>query len=150
MTADGYRLMLNPRVTCARDATVRISDVGHGPLTGRERGTRWATSAASVAVIRCHSEATKRVLLDDSPDHFLTVAEDGRVRQHDLRARPHQCRRNNGWRQTRGDLDSCGPPLVRLPHELHSISSSPLAPHQFVVAGDSPYVSCPTSRNETS
>lgn len=98
------------RATCARDASVRVCD---------------ANSAANIAIFCCHTKATKRVLLENSPDTFLTVAEDGCVRQHDLRSKPHECRR------------SCPPPLVQLPHELHSISSS--VPHQFVVAGEGDY-----------
>jgi len=51
------------------------------------------------------------------------------VRQHDLRT-PHTC--------GRGD---CPAPLVRLPHELSAIALSPLTPYQFVVGGESPFVS---------
>jgi hypothetical protein len=55
-------------------------------------------------------------------------SKDGTVRQHDLRTH-HVCGEG-----------SCPPPLVKLNHELSSISSSPLKPYQFVVAGESPYV----------
>ncbi|OBZ70201.1 hypothetical protein A0H81_10030 [Grifola frondosa] len=61
------------------------------------------------------------------PDRFLTVAEDGTVRQHDLRV-PHNCLGG-----------SCPPPLVKLNHELSTLALSPLTPYQFVVAGESPY-----------
>lgn len=55
--------------------------------------------------------------------------QDGEVRQHDLRT-SHSCARG-----------SCPAPLVKLPHELSTIALSPLTPYQFVVAGESPFVS---------
>jgi len=58
---------------------------------------------------------------------FLTVAEDGTVRQHDLRV-PHNC--NSG---------ACSAILARVDHELSTLAFSPLTPYQFVVAGESPY-----------
>ena len=51
------------------------------------------------------------------------------MRQHDLRV-PHNC--------TSG---SCPAPLVKVTHDLSTIALSPLTPYQFVVAGESPYVS---------
>jgi len=55
------------------------------------------------------------------------VAEDGTVRQHDLRV-PHDCR-----------AGSCPAPLVKLSHELSTAALSPLTPYQLVVAGESPF-----------
>ncbi|KAF8621602.1 hypothetical protein AX15_007622 [Amanita polypyramis BW_CC] len=81
----------------------------------------------SVRVLRCHRGRVKRLVTEESPDIFLTVAEDGTVRQHDLRTHHFCCE------------DSCPAPLVNLGHELSTISSSPLTPYQFVIAGDSPY-----------
>ena len=51
------------------------------------------------------------------------------MRQHDLRSH-HAC--------TRG---SCPAPLVDVAFELSTIALSPLTSYQFVVAGESPYVS---------
>lgn len=51
------------------------------------------------------------------------------MRQHDLRV-PHNCA-----------LGNCPAPLVKVDHDLSSIALSPLTPYQFVVAGESPYVS---------
>lgn len=51
------------------------------------------------------------------------------MRQHDLRA-PHDCRSGG----------ACPVPLVKVNHELSTMSLSPLTPYQFVVAGESPYV----------
>ncbi|KAK7061751.1 WD repeat protein iqw1 [Favolaschia claudopus] len=67
------------------------------------------------------------IATEDSPYQFLTVAEDGTVRQHDLRIN-HQC-----------DDDPCPTPLIKLDFELSALSLSPLTPFQFVVAGESPY-----------
>ena len=44
-----------------------------------------------VRVLSCHHDRTKRIATENSPFLFLTVSEDGTVRQHDLR-RPHRCR----------------------------------------------------------
>ncbi|KAH9943437.1 WD40 repeat-like protein [Epithele typhae] len=116
-------------VTVAGDRQVRVFDhekAGGYPLhTGEmEYGTR----EAAIRIIKCHKGRVKRIITEDSPDLFLTVAEDGTVRQHDLRV-SHSCR---------GDL-ACSAPLVQLSHELSSISLSPMTPYQFVVAGASPY-----------
>lgn len=61
----------------------------------------------------------------------LISSKDGRVRQHDLRT-PHTCHR--------GGAD-CPPPLVDMGLELSTLALSSLTPYQFVVAGESPYVS---------
>lgn len=117
-------------------------DVGHAPLVRGEQSTLHRTGAASVAVLRCHGASTKRLLLEDSPERFLSVSTDGTVRQHDLRMPPHRCRASaRGGRTARGATgEGCPPPLVRLGHDLSAIGGSPLAPHQFVVAGKGPYV----------
>jgi WD repeat-containing protein 42A len=99
-------------------------------------------------VLRCHSGRVKRIVVEQSPDLFLTVAEvpsfhllsrirfelplvylqDGTVRQHDLRT-PHTC-----------SSGECPTPLVKVPHDLSALALSPLTPYQFVVGGESPYV----------
>jgi hypothetical protein len=84
----------------------------------------------SVRVLRCHKDRTKRIATENSPFLFLTVAEDGTVRQHDLR-RPHRCR------------TECPEPLFRAPKgiDLYSLSVSAAAPYIFAVAGRSDCVS---------
>ena len=67
---------------------------------------------------------------------FLTVAEDGTVRQHDLRA-SHRCR------------TGCPAPLVKLETDLSTLALSPLTPWLFVVAGEAPYVRSPLSFIDT-
>ncbi|KAF7352760.1 WD repeat protein iqw1 [Mycena venus] len=88
----------------------------------------YSSNIATVAgdgQVRVH-EVGERIATEDSPHLFLTVAEDGTVRQHDLRTH-HHC-----------NYDSCPPPLIKLDFELSALSISPLTPFQFVVAGDSP------------
>ncbi|KAI0660981.1 WD40 repeat-like protein [Cubamyces menziesii] len=104
--------------TVAGDSQVRVFDHEKAP------GIR---GIAAIRILRCHNGRVKRIVTEDSPDLFLTVAEDGSVRQHDLRV-PHTC-----------SSDSCPAPLVQLNHELSTLSLSPLTPYQFVVAGSSPY-----------
>jgi len=92
-----------------------------GPTHGRE--TPYNCRAR---VLRCHTKDVKRIVTEGSSDLFLTVSEDGTVRQHDLRAK-HRCR------------VSCPAPLVKFDHGLSAIAMSPLTPYQFVVAGESPH-----------
>ncbi|KAG1783294.1 WD40 repeat-like protein [Suillus placidus] len=115
-------------VTVSGDRQVRVFDVGEAvgqSPTGSEM--EYTTRESCIRVLRCHTGRTKRIITEDSPDLFLTVAEDGQVRQHDLRT-SHSC--------TSG---ACPAPLVTLPHELSTIALSPLTPYQFVVGGESPY-----------
>lgn len=83
-----------------------------------------ASTECSVRVLKCHSDRTKRVVTESSPSQFLTVSEDGTVRQQDLR-RPHTCR------------SDCPDPLFRAPAgvDLYSLSVSPLTPYTFAVCG---------------
>ncbi|KAH9899867.1 WD40 repeat-like protein [Cubamyces lactineus] len=114
--------------TVAGDSQVRVFDHEKAPGHPGDRGeTEYYVRQASIRVLRCHNGRVKRIVTEDSPDLFLTVAEDGSVRQHDLRV-PHTC-----------SSDSCPAPLVQLNHELSTLSLSPLTPYQFVVAGLSPY-----------
>ncbi|KAI0939956.1 hypothetical protein AcV5_001193 [Taiwanofungus camphoratus] len=115
--------------TVSGDQQVRISDVGttavHSSRYGGE--TEYSSCEANVRVLGCHRGRVKRIVTEDSPDLFLTVSEDGTVRQHDLRV-PHDCA-----------LGSCPAPLITLNHDLSTLALSPLTPYQFIVAGESPY-----------
>lgn len=84
----------------------------------------------SVKVLKCHRDRTKKIATENSPFLFMTVSEDGTVRQHDLR-RPHRCR------------SECPDPLFRAPQgvDLYSLSVSTPAPHIFAVAGRTDTVS---------
>ncbi|TDL29744.1 WD40 repeat-like protein [Rickenella mellea] len=115
--------------TVARDRQVRVLDIESTIANSRSpvREMEYTSSQTCIKVFRCHTGPTKRIVTEESPDSFLTVSEDGTVRQHDLRVE-HQC--GNG---------TCPRPLVDLPHELSTLSLSPLTPHQFVVGGESPH-----------
>ena len=90
------------------------------------------TSAGALKrVFRCHRGRVKRIATEEYSDSvFLTCSEDGSVRQHDLRV-GHSCQRRE-----------CPPPLCDyrpLGMGLYSLTTSPLRPDLFVVAGTSPY-----------
>ncbi|TRM67794.1 WD40-repeat-containing domain protein [Schizophyllum amplum] len=112
----------------AGDHEVRVHDVGdvHSASHGPE--TTYSVGEACTHVIRCHRGAVKRIITEYSPDLFLTVSEDGTVRQHDLRTE-HRCGRER----------DCPTPIVKVNHELTTMSLSPLTPYQLIVAGESPY-----------
>ncbi|EJF61237.1 WD40 repeat-like protein [Dichomitus squalens LYAD-421 SS1] len=114
--------------TVSGDSQVRVFDHEKAAGSPGNNGeTEYSTRQAAIRIFRCHSGRTKRIVTEDSPDLFLTVSEDGTVRQHDLRV-PHSCQG-----------DACPAPLVALNCELSTLSLSPLTPYQFVVAGESPY-----------
>ncbi|TFK75871.1 WD40 repeat-like protein [Pluteus cervinus] len=114
--------------TVAGDQEVRIFDIGESQLGSQDGRETWIRpEAGGTRVLRCHHDRVKRITLEDSPDVFLTVGEDGSVRQHDLRT-SHDCRR-----------EQCPTPLVKVNHELSTLALSPLTPYHFVVAGESPY-----------
>jgi len=75
-----------------------------------------------------HSFRSPSRFRQDNPSVFLTVSEDGTVRQHDLRT-THVCR------------SSCPPPLLDSlgSISLYTLSVSRLQPWLFTVAGTSPY-----------
>ncbi|KAF8309338.1 WD40 repeat-like protein [Clavulina sp. PMI_390] len=106
--------------TAAGDRQVRIFDVTRSDYEHK--------ADASIRVLRCHSSRVKRVITQDSPSYFLSVAEDKTVRSHDLRV-PHTCIPGS-------QSSSCPAPLVRLPNRLSTLATTPLAPWLFVVAGE--------------
>ncbi|KAI0026963.1 WD40-repeat-containing domain protein, partial [Vararia minispora EC-137] len=113
--------------TVAGDHEVRVFDATTAvSISGDGSETRHNASTCKARILRCHTRRTKRIVTEESPDLFLTVAEDGTVRQHDLRTL-HSCR------------SGCPAPLVKLASDLSTLSLSPLTPYQFVVAGESPY-----------
>ncbi|KAI5454410.1 hypothetical protein NCC49_004463 [Naganishia albida] len=119
--------------SCAGDAQILVYDVERldrlvtsgfrsrlGELNGRE--------GAGVRKLLCHRDRVKRISTEDNPHIFLTVSEDGTVRQHDLRT-THNCR------------SACPPPLMTTLSsiQLYSLSVSKINPYLFTVAGTSPY-----------
>ncbi|KAM5540516.1 hypothetical protein V8D89_005974 [Ganoderma adspersum] len=114
--------------TVSGDSQVRVFDHEKAAgFPGSNGETEYSTRQTAIRILKCHGGRTKRIVTEDSPDLFLTVGEDGTVRQHDLRV-PHLCNRH-----------SCPAPLVALNCELSTLALSPLTPYQFVVAGESPY-----------
>lgn len=117
--------------SAAGDATVRVYDISDSVTASTVTGANGKTwqhheQSACVRVFRCHSDRTKRVATETNPDIFLTCAEDGTVRSHDLRTE-HNCR-----------AGECPPPLLEYPGlSLYSLSISKARPHLFVVAGTS-------------
>ncbi|KAF9510841.1 hypothetical protein BS47DRAFT_1331473 [Hydnum rufescens UP504] len=109
-------------VTCAADHQVRLFDI---VKNGQIRNGELTSGDVCTKILKCHSTRVKRVVTQDSPSYFLTVSEDRTVRDHDLR-KPHTC-------------PDCPTPLLRLPHPLSTLATSPLAPWLIVVAGESAY-----------
>ncbi|KIK68111.1 hypothetical protein GYMLUDRAFT_256897 [Collybiopsis luxurians FD-317 M1] len=112
-------------VTVAGDREVRVFDVGrdHGATSVGQTRQEYCTQHAKTHTFKCHEDRVKRIASEESPDRFLTVSEDGTVRQHDLRT-SHSCRRG------------CPAPLIQVRHELSTLAT---ASYYCVVAGDSPY-----------
>ncbi|EIW71830.1 hypothetical protein TREMEDRAFT_27687 [Tremella mesenterica DSM 1558] len=113
-------------VSCAGDRDVRVFEVERLGRAEDHRGQRalWGVDGPGVRILKCHRDRTKRIATENSPHLFMTVSEDGTVRQHDLRI-PHRCK------------DECPDPLFRAPGEvdLYSLSVSLPAPYMFAVAG---------------
>lgn len=62
--------------TVSGDRQVRVFDVGEvvgQSPTGSEM--EYTTRESCIRVLRCHTGRTKRIITEDSPDLFLTVAE---------------------------------------------------------------------------
>ncbi|KAJ4478155.1 WD40 repeat-like protein [Lentinula aciculospora] len=112
-------------VTVAGDSQVRVFDVGqHGAsAVGQDARQEYRTVHSRPHTLRCHGDRVKRIATEESPNQFLTVSEDGTVRQHDLRT-PHVCQSH------------CPAPLLQVHHELSTLAVSS---YYCVVAGDSPY-----------
>lgn len=123
------------RVTCAGDKQIRVFDATTALEVRDGVETEFSARDLSGRVIRCHNSRVKKIVTEESPDCFLSLSEDGTVRQHDLRMK-HSCREGN-----------CPAPLVEMRDsdgdfvELSNMSLSRMTPYQFVVAGESPFVS---------
>ncbi|KAH7105567.1 WD40 repeat-like protein [Auriculariales sp. MPI-PUGE-AT-0066] len=128
-------------VTCARDGQVRVFDASRargldaatasserGSRGIRDRGPLYLTpQEANAKVFRCHNSDVKRIVTMDAPDIFMSVSEDGTVRQFDLR-RPHKC-----------GGDGCDNSIIEMNFSLNALTTSPLCPQYLIVAGESPF-----------
>ncbi|KAH8830523.1 WD40 repeat-like protein [Flagelloscypha sp. PMI_526] len=114
--------------TVARDRQVRVFDIGSYGSSTKDPVTTYSTSEAVTHILRCHRESVKRIATEDNPDRFLTVSEVVRSipRQHDLRT-AHSC------------TSRCPEPLMRSPFDLSTLSTSPVVPYYFLIAGESSY-----------
>lgn len=123
-------------MTCAGDKQIRVFDATNALEVRDGLETKFTARELSGRIIRCHNSRVKKIVTEESPDLFLSLSEDGTVRQHDLRMR-HSCR----------DASDCPAPLVEMRDsdgdfvELSNMSLSRMTPYQFVVAGESPCVS---------
>ncbi|KAJ7047333.1 WD40 repeat-like protein [Mycena alexandri] len=113
--------------TVAGDGQVRVHEVGEIGHSGPPASSLLSSRHTCTHRLHCHDDRVKRITTEDSPHLFLTVGEDGTVRQHDLRTH-HSC-----------NYGACPPPLLKLNFELNTLSLAPLTPFQFVVAGESSY-----------
>ncbi|PWN35162.1 WD40 repeat-like protein [Meira miltonrushii] len=123
--------------TCAGDSEMRVFDLTRASsftnerlLSGKEYRLWHDGQGACTHVLRCHTSRAKRISTENSPDVFLSCAEDGEVRQTDLRV-PHTCSRSKAYGQ------GCPRPLVQFQMELYSLSVSKMEPWLFAVAGTS-------------
>ncbi|UZJ56983.1 hypothetical protein CBS101457_006303 [Exobasidium rhododendri] len=123
--------------TCAGDCQVRVFDLSRASasrnvqLPSGKEYTHWEQNqGACIRVLKCHTSRAKKISTENSPDVFLTAAEDGEVRQTDLRV-PHTCSRSQAYGQ------GCPRPLMQFQMELYSLSVSKMEPWLFAVAGTS-------------
>jgi DDB1- and CUL4-associated factor 6 len=121
--------------TCAGDSEMRVFDLTRASsftnerLSSKKEYRLWHEGqGACTHVLRCHTSRAKRISTENSPDVFLSCAEDGEVRQTDLRV-PHTCSRSKAYGQ------GCPRPLVQFQMELYSLSVSKMEPWLFAVAG---------------
>lgn len=64
------------RATVAGDGQVRVFDVERALSTNSKgREVEFNTRDTCIRVLRCHSKRTKRIVTEESPDKFLSVAE---------------------------------------------------------------------------
>ncbi|THV08513.1 WD40 repeat-like protein [Dendrothele bispora CBS 962.96] len=112
-------------VTVAGDREVRVFDIDMPSKYGLDRN-EYSSGQCKTHTFSCHKDRVKRIVTEESPNTFLTVSEDGTVRQHDLRT-PHRCRA------------ACPTPILHVKHDLSTLAMSPLTPYHIVVAGSSPY-----------
>ena len=49
--------------------------IGYPVRAGNNGETEYSTRQAAIRVLRCHKGRTKRIVTEDTPDLFLTVAE---------------------------------------------------------------------------
>ena len=127
-------------VSAAGDAQIRVFDIERANVFDGTKA-RLSQTQANCKVFRSHSAAAKRIVTEASPFYFLSCAEDGDVRQWDIRqpesAYPRSQSRFYTQRHGR-NKDDAPPPLISYGDyniDLMSISCSPSQPHYIALGG---------------
>ncbi|KIW08632.1 uncharacterized protein PV09_00588 [Verruconis gallopava] len=127
-------------VSAAGDAQIRVFDIERAAVFDGTRA-RLSQNQANCKVFRSHSAAVKRIVTEASPFYFLSCAEDGDVRQWDIRqpesAYPRSASRYYVNRHGRSK-DHAPPPLISYGDyniDLMTISCSPSQPHYIALGG---------------
>ncbi len=101
---------MSPSATVSGDSQVRVFDHEKAAgFPGSNGKTEYSTRQATIRILKCHGGRTKRIVTEDSPDLFLTVAE--------VSIRPHYLVAPRG---SRGSVD-----LVRTVQSANTTSVSP-------------------------
>lgn len=127
-------------VSAAGDSQIRVFDIERANVFEGTRA-RLSQNQANCKVFRSHSAAAKRIVTEASPFYFLSCAEDGDVRQWDVRqpesAYPRSQNRFYTARTGR-TKDDAPPALISYGDyniDLMSISCSPSQPHYIALGG---------------
>jgi nuclear receptor interaction protein len=125
-------------VTAAGDSQIRVFDIERASFSAGAH-QRLSTNSTEAKVFRSHSGAVKRIVTEASPFYFLSCAEDGDVRQWDIRqpaaAYPRTISRFTSRQPPSNDVP---PPLISYKDygiDLYTISCSPSQPHYIALGG---------------
>lgn len=133
-------------ISAAGDSEVRVFDITYSggteatmryPATETTATYRAFTPANSVRhIFRCHTARAKRIVTFPSdPSVFMSCSEDATVRRYDLRE-SHVCEAGRSG-------ENCPPLLLSYADseiEFNTITTSPLQPYLYAVAGSSPFI----------
>jgi nuclear receptor interaction protein len=125
-------------VTAAGDSQIRVFDIERASISSGAH-QRLSTGSTNTKVFRSHSHAVKRIVTEASPFYFLSCAEDGDVRQWDIR-QPESAYPRAPSRFTSRNQSSieAPPPLISYKAygiDLYTISCSPSQPHYIALGG---------------
>jgi nuclear receptor interaction protein len=125
-------------VTAAGDDQVRVFDIERASFTSGAH-QRLSTTSTHAKVFRSHSHAVKRLVTEGSPFYFLSCAEDGEVRQWDIRQPESAYPRVSSMAASRYQASSVAPPpLISYKEygiDLYTMSCSPSQPHYIALGG---------------
>jgi nuclear receptor interaction protein len=125
-------------VTAAGDSQVRVFDIERASFTSGAH-QRLSMASTHAKVFRSHSHAVKRLVTEGSPFYFLSCAEDGEVRQWDIRQPESAYPRMSSMATSRYQSNSVAPPpLISYKEygiDLYTMSCSPSQPHYIALGG---------------